>query len=134
MKLPKLLQAVLVVVGVYIGFKLVFSVGLHQPIPSSLLTMYMFFVIVATLLVTTATEESAREMSGPIKALVEDPTKKTIRNVIFVIVPLLAGWMAYGKVAPSFEAPVELRTIHPAPPSSMKAYGKSYDLAKLENP
>jgi len=134
MKLPKLLQAVLVVIGVYIGFKLVFSVGLQQPIPSSLLTMYMFFVIVATLLVTTATEESAREMSGPIKALVEDPTKKTIRNVIFVIVPLLAGWMAYGKVAPSFEAPVELRTIHPAPPSSMKAYGKSYDLAKLENP
>ena len=134
MKLPKLLQAVLVVVGVYIGFKLVFSVGLQQPIPSSLLTMYMFFVVVATLLVTTATEESAKEMSAPIKALVEDPGKKTIRNIVFVLVPLLAAWMTYSKLAPSFEAPVELRTIHPAPPSSMKAYGKSYDLMKLENP
>ena len=134
MKLPKLLQAVLVVVGVYIGFKLVFSVGLQQPIPSSLLTMYMFFVVVATLLVTTATEESAQEMSGPIKALVEDPSKKTIRNIVFVLVPLLAGWMAYSKLAPSFEAPVELRTIHPAPPSSLKAYGKSFDMMKLENP
>ena len=134
MKLPKLLQAVLVVVGVYIGFKLVFSVGLHQPIPSSLLTMYMFFVIVATLLVTTATEESAKEMSAPIKALVEDPSKKTIRNIVFVLVPLLAAWMTYSKLAPSFEAPVELRTIHPAPPSSLKAYGKSFDMMKLENP
>jgi mono/diheme cytochrome c family protein len=35
---------------------------------------------------------------------------------------------------PSFEAPVELRTIHPAPPNKFKAYGKSYDLTKLENP
>ena len=134
MKLPKLLQAVLVVVGVYIGFKLVFSVGLHQPIPSSLLTMYMFFVVVATLLVTTATEESANEMAAPIKALVEDPSKKTIRNIVFVLVPLLAGWMTYSKLVPSFEAPVELRTIHPAPPSSLKAYGKSFDMMKLENP
>lgn len=134
MKLPKLLQPVLVVVGVYIAFKLVFSVGLHQPIPSSLLTMYMFFVVVATLLVTTATEESAQEMAAPIKALVEDPGKKTIRNIVFVLVPLLAGWMTYSKLAPSFEAPVELRTIHPAPPATMKAFGKSYDLLKLENP
>ncbi len=134
MKLPKLLQAVLVVFGVYIGFKLVFSVGLHQPIPSSLLTMYMFFVIVATLLVTTATEESAQEMAAPIKALVEDPSKKTIRNIVFVIVPLFAAWFTYSNLVPSFEAPVELRTIHPAPPSTMKAYGKSFDLMKLENP
>src|SRR4030066_1200973 len=121
MKLPKLLEAFLVVVGVYIGFKLVFSVGLQQPIPSSLLTMYMFFVVVATLLVTTATEESAREMAAPIRALVEDPSKKTIRNIVFVLVPLLAGWMTYSKLVPSFEAPVELRTIFPAPPYSMKA-------------
>lgn len=134
MKLPKLLQAVLVVIGVYVGFKLVFSVGLHQPIPSSLLTMYMFFVVVATLLVTTATEEGAREMAAPIKALVEDPSKTTIRNVVFVLVPLFAGWMTYNNLVPKFEAPVELRTIHPAPPASMKAFGKGFDLMKLENP
>lgn len=134
MKLPKLLQAFLVVLGVYIGFKLVFSVGLHQPIPSSLLTMYMFFVVVATLLVTTATEEGAKEMAAPIKALVEDPSKATIRNVVFILVPLLAAWMTYNKMVPNFEAPVELRTIHPAPPASMKAYGKTFDLMKLENP
>lgn len=134
MKLPKLLQAVLVVFGVYLGFKLVFNVALNQLIPSSLLTMYMFFAIVAVLLVTTATEEGAKEMAAPIKALVEDPSKKTIRNIVFVIVPLFAAWFTYSNLVPSFEAPVELRTIHPAPPSNMKAYGKTIDLMKLENP
>lgn len=134
MKLPKLLQAVLVVLGVYAAFKLVFSVWLHQPVPSSLLTMYMFFVVVTTLLVMTSTEEGARELAAPIKALVEDPSKKAIRNVVFLLIPLIAGWMTYSKLVPSFEAPIELRTIHPAPPGTMKAFGKTYDLMKLENP
>ena len=35
---------------------------------------------------------------------------------------------------PSFEAPMELRTIHPAPPSKFKAFGKSFNLTTLENP
>ncbi len=134
MKIPKLLQAVLVLAIVYYGFILVFDVILDHVIPSSLLTMYMFFVVAGVFMVFTATEESTRELVGPIKALVEDPSKKTIRNVVFVILPLLAGWYTYGKTSLSFEAPVELRTIHPAPPSSMKAYGKRYDVIKLENP
>lgn len=134
MKLPKLLQAVLVIAGVYIAFKVIFGVFLHQPIPSSLLTMYMFFAIVGTLLVITATEEGAKGLSGPIKALVEDPSRKNIRNIVFVMVPLLAGGYTYKQMLPSFEAPLELRTIHPAPPSSFSAFGKSYNLATLENP
>jgi mono/diheme cytochrome c family protein len=57
-----------------------------------------------------------------------------IRNIVFVIVPILAGAYTYNKMLPSFEAPLELRTIHPAPPSSAKIYGKRYDLMTLENP
>jgi hypothetical protein len=49
MKIPKLLQAVLIIVGVYAAFKIIFGVILGQLIPSSLLTMYMFFVIVGVL-------------------------------------------------------------------------------------
>lgn len=134
MKLPKLLQAVLVIAGVYIAFKAIFGIGLHQPIPSSLLTMYMFFVVVGTLLVITSTEEGAKGLSEPIKALVEDPSRKNMRNIVFVVVPLLAAGMTYMSVMPSFEAPTELRTIHPAPPSSFSAFGKNYNLSTLENP
>lgn len=133
-KIPRLLQFVLTVVGVYFGFVLVFDVILGQLIPSSLLNMYMFFVIAGVFMTFTFTEESTRELVNPIKALVEDPSKKKIRNIVFVIVPLLAGVYTYNKMSPSFEAPVELRTIHPAPPSSAKIYGKRYDLMTLENP
>jgi len=134
MKIPKLLQAVLVLAIVYYGFILVFDIILDHVIPSSLLNMYMFFVVAGVFMVFTATDESTKELVGPIKALVEDPNKKMIRNVVFVILPLLAGWYTFEKTSQSFEAPVELRTIHPAPPTSMKAYGKRYEVIKLENP
>jgi len=133
-RIPRLLQLVLTIVGVYVGFIVVFDVILGQVIPSSLLTMYMFFVIAGVFMTFTFTEESTRELVDPIKALVEDPSKKMIRNIVFVIVPLLAGAYTYNKLLPSFEAPVELRSIHPAPPASAKIYGKRYDLLKLENP
>lgn len=132
--IPRLLQLVLVIVGVYFGFILLFDVVLGQLIPKSLLTMYMVFVVAVTLMVFTFTEEGAQELAGPIKALVEDPSKKMIRNVVFAIVPLLAGYYTYKSMLPTYEAPVELRTIHPAPPNKFKAFGKSYNLTKLENP
>ena len=64
-------------------------------IPSSLLNMYMFFVIAGVFMVFTFTEESAREMVAPIKALVKDPSKRMVRNVVFALVPLAAGGFAY---------------------------------------
>ncbi|MBI4936856.1 MAG: cytochrome c [Nitrosomonadales bacterium] len=132
--IPRLLQMVLVILGAYFGFILLFDVLLGQLIPKSLLTMYMVFVVAGVVMVFTFTEEGAQELAGPIKALVEDPSRKMIRNVVFVIVPLLAGYYTYTSMLPSFEAPVELRTIHPAPPNKFKAYGKSYNLTTLENP
>lgn len=133
-RIPRLLQLALVILGVYLGFVIVFDVLLGQLIPKSLLTMYMVFVIAGVVMVFTFTEEGAQELSGPIKALVEDPSKKMVKNIVFVIVPLLAGYYTFTKMMPSFEAPVELRTIHPAPPNKFKAFGKSFNLTTLENP
>jgi len=133
-RIPRLLQFALVVFGVYFGFILIFDVLLGQLIPRSLLTMYMVFVVSGALMAFTFTEEGAHELVAPIKALVEDPSRKKLRNVVFVMVPLLAGYYTYTSMLPGYEAPVELRTIHPAPPSKFKAYGKSYNLTTLENP
>jgi len=133
-RIPRLLQLALVVLGVYFGFIVVFDVLLGQLIPKSLLTMYMVFVVSGVLMVFTFTEEDTQELVGPIRSLVEDPSRKTIRNVVFVIVPLLAGYYTYSSMTPSFEAPTELRTIHPAPPGKFKAYGKSYNMTTLANP
>ncbi|HHL40791.1 MAG TPA: cytochrome c [Deltaproteobacteria bacterium] len=133
MKIPKLLQFVIYVLIAYGIFQAPYYL-MGKPIPSSLILMYMFFAVITILLAMTATEESTRELFGPIKALVEDPDKWLIRNVVFIIVPLVAAYITYNQVKPTYQAPVELRSTHPAPPSSMKAYGKSYNLAKLENP
>ena len=133
-KIPRLLQAVLTVAFFYAAFVLVFDHLLAQVIPASLLTIYMFFVVVGVFMVFTFTEDSAREMVAPIKALVDDPSKRRTRNVVFGIVPLLAAAFAYNHMLPRFEAPVELRSIHPAPPSSVKIGAKRYNLLTLENP
>ena len=132
--IPRLLQFALVIVGIYFGFVLLFDVILGAVIPKSLLIMYMFFVISGVFMVFTCTEESTKELVDPIKALVEDPSKKKIRNIVFAILPLLTGGYVFMSTLPSFEAPVELRSIHPAPPASVKVYGKRFNLATLENP
>ena len=134
MRVPTLLRAALTLVGIYVGFILVFDVVLDEPIPSSLLTMFMFFVFAGVFMVFTFTEEGAAEMVAPIKALVEDPSRKAVRTVVFVVVPLAGGLFAYDKMLLSYEAPLELRSIHPAPPSTAELFGKRTDLMQLENP
>ncbi len=134
MRIPKLLQATLVVAGIYLGARLIFDVILGQPIPASLMTMYMFFILAGVFMVFTFTENGARELVAPIRALVEDPSKRMIRNIVFAVVPLAAGYMAYAQMSPSFEAPLELRSIHPAPPTTAKIFGERVNLLTLENP
>jgi mono/diheme cytochrome c family protein len=134
MRIPRLLQVLLTIGFVYGGLRLVFDVLLDQPIPASLMVMYMFFVVVGVFMAATFTIEGAAELAAPIKALVEDPAKKRLRNLVFAVVSLVAGGFAYQQSLPSFEAPVELRAIHPAPPSSIELFGKRYDLLTLENP
>ncbi|MEE9614634.1 MAG: cytochrome c [Thermodesulfobacteriota bacterium] len=133
MKIPKLLQFVIATLVAYFIFQAPY-LFLGKPIPASLIIMYMFFSVVMILMVLTSSEESTQELVGPIKALVEDPSKALVRNVVFVIVPVIAAIITYNQVKPSLESPVELRSTHPAPPSKLKVYGKSYDMMTLENP
>ena len=134
LRVPRLAQLVLVIGGTYGGFWLIFDLWLGQPIPRSLMGMYMFFVVVGVLMVFTATEKSTGQLVGPIRALVEDPARRWLRNVVFTVVPALAALGVYLQMQPSDEPPLELRSIHPAPPSSVKIFGKRYDLMSLENP
>lgn len=134
MRIPRLLQAVLVLAGVYFGFIIVFDYILGAVIPRSLLTMYMFFVFAGVFMVFTYDEEQTAELVAPIRAMVENPRYRTIRNLVLVLIPLGAGYFVYTSQQPGFEAPVELRTIHPAPPGTAKIFGKRVNLLKLENP
>ncbi len=134
MRIPRLLQAVLVLVGVYFGFIVVFDYVLGAVIPKSLLTMYMFFVAAGVFMVFTYDEDQTRELTRPIKTMLVHRRYRPTRNLVFFIIPLAVGYGVYNQVLPNFQAPVELRTIHPAPPTTAKIFGKSVNLLSLENP
>src|SRR3972149_4712555 len=130
MRIRKLLLAVIIITLAYFVLKIPSG---HNMIPSSVIRIYMFFITVGVLLVMTFSEESAQALAAPIVSLLGDPGKKVLRSIVFIIVPLFFGYLTYNNVKPSLEAPVELRTVHPAPPSSVKMFNKSFNLLTLES-
>jgi len=116
--------------GLYVTFAYLFD----PPLPRSLLIQYMIICIVGILMVATFDDATARRMAEPIAALLGDPALRIARGVAFVAVVLGATTLTYHLAKPNIEAPVELRTVHPAPPSTVRVYGKTYNLLKLQNP
>jgi len=133
-KINRLLLAVLLVAGAYAGFVFVFTYLLSEPIPASVIKMYMFFIIVGVVLALTADDESVREMVEPFTALVFNKKYLLLRNIVFITLPIIGMAITYWITKPTMDAPVELRTVHPAPPSSLKAFGKTFNLQTLKNP
>lgn len=133
-KIPKLFQMVGIILLIYFSFIVLFDYLLNQVIPTSLLRMYMFFIIAGVVAVFTFTEGSTEELLAPIMEMMENPAHRKVRNAVLTVMPILAGAYLYSQMVPSVAAPVELRSIHPAPPSSAKLFGQRYDLQTLENP
>ena len=59
---------------------------------------------------------------------------KNMRTVALIVIPLALGGFAYSSFLPSFEEPIELRTVHPAPPATTKVHGKTFVLQVVKNP
>ncbi len=132
--MKKLLQAVGIILGAYLAMKIIFSYILHEPIPYSVMKMFMFFIVVGVLMAMTADEESTEELFSPMVELIYNPEKKFNRNIVFAILPLLAALLTYQVTKPTLEAPIELRTVHPAPPVSMRVFNKTFNMITLKNP
>lgn len=112
----------------------VFGFALTPALPKSLLIQYMVICVIGILLVATFHDESAERMVQPISALFGDPNLAIIRMVALFLVIAGAGAITYQTVKPDLSSPNELRTVHPAPPSKLKVYGKNYNLLTLTNP
>ncbi len=125
-----MLQATLVVLAAY----LVFDNAFPPLMPRSLMIQYMVITIVGVLLYFSFDEQRWGEFKAPILAVLREPKHWPVRWASLMVIPAVVGFTVYGLFKPSLEAPVELRQVHPAPPSSLRVYNKSYDLAKLENP
>ncbi|MDQ7069386.1 MAG: c-type cytochrome [Rhodobacterales bacterium] len=125
-----LFWSLIVITGLYV----VFAHVLNPPLPQSLLVQYMVICAVGILLVVTFDDKTARTFFAPIMALFGAPKMLPLRIVAFAGVVAGVGFLTYEMVKPSIVSPLELRTVHPAPPSSLRVYGKSFDLLTLENP
>ncbi len=125
-----LFLSVLTFVGVFILFTRVIS----PPLPRSLLIQDMTIVAIAILLVATFNDSTAKRFGQPIKSLLGNPVMAIPRFATLLVVVGGVGMLVYNQIKPSTKSPVELRTVHPAPPSSLKVYGKTYNLLKLTNP
>jgi DMSO reductase family type II enzyme heme b subunit len=130
LKKSPLLAAFLFVVIVYLALQFLVT----PPLPQSLMIQYLIFVIIGVLLVVSFDDDTFEKFLSPIHTVLGDPQKKISRIFFLTLIPLIFTWFTYSLVKPTSVAPVGLRTVHPAPPSSLKVFNKQYDLNSLENP
>ena len=111
--------------------------GLSYPtlmLPKTLLIQYMVIIVIGVLLYFSFDDDRWTGFMSPIIATLREPKLFPVRWLMLLAIPGVIAYTAYTMVKPSFEAPVELRQVHPAPPSKLKVYNKTYNLTNLENP
>ncbi len=129
-RIPAFLQAVLIIAAAYLAFKF----GFPPLLPQTLMIQYMIITIIGVLLYFSFDDERWAEFQAPIFATLRNDNLAVVRWFFLIAISLVVGYTLYNMVKPSNDAPVELRQVHPAPPAAVKAFGKSFDLATLENP
>ncbi len=106
---------------------------LYPPIPWTLFITYMVMWSIGTFLYVSQDPETFRDFRRPIvKTIVGE--YKFAQWVMLVGMPILVGFATYNSIYPSYQEPVELRTVHPAPPATTKVHGKTYPLESTNNP
>ena len=139
MRISKFQLAVILIIGVPLSLWLLFNKILYPAIiPVSLMKMYMFFVIIGVLMYFTANSRYTAQLIQPIKEFLTNPGEKRwismTQRVLLVLLPIWLSYLSYNYFTPKFPEPLALRAIHPAPPSSITVFNKTYNLLTLENP
>lgn len=132
LKPPMLLNAAVVWLSGFYFYKFI----LYPPIPWTLLITYMMLWTIGTFLYISQDPKTFTEFRQPIVRTILGETKgyKIARVIVFTALPLFVGFATYDSLLPKFEEPVELRTVHPAPPATTRVHGKTYQLEGLSNP
>ena len=139
-RLSPIWQAVLLLTVAYVV--LVYGIGYllpllgvnSAPVPSSVISQYMLTVLVGVLLYMSSDEERWQRFKAPLHSTLVRSDRKGLRIGLLVAIPPLVGWMTYQNVKPSYGAPPTLRSVHPAPPTSLEFRGRTMELEGLDNP
>ncbi len=128
--------AAITFIGIYIGLRfgvpwLAVLVGLSQTpaaLPGFALAGYMACVVVGTLVYMSAEEERWHLFLGPVVRVFAIPAGGPRRTqlLILALLPLLAGWTAWRRLAPSPRTPAVIRVQHPGLPDQFAALENPY--------
>jgi len=94
----------------------------YPPIPFSVRAMYGTVSLIAVFMWVSANEEDWKKFKQPIMNILDAQSgaNKLLRYAYLVLLPVLIGGFSYNAMVPKSEEPIELRTVHPAPPASTK--------------
>jgi mono/diheme cytochrome c family protein len=122
-----------ILIAIYGGLKSMVLV--MPPLPGQVIVMFMIMSFFTFLIYFSIQDETLKAFLEPMRAVLADEDKKIMRIIIvFVLIPLLAGYITYVKVMPTFEPPLSGRITHPEPPSEIDFKGKTIRILGLENP
>ncbi len=128
----KLTQAIAMLLVAFV----IFRFAIQPPIPSSLLGLYMVITLAVVLLYVSFSEASWQDFRSPILTLLLARRGHLVKLLwaVLILIPLLAGFFAWGQVSGTVQAPAELRSAHPAPPNSLQFRGRTMQIQGLDNP
>ncbi len=122
-----------ILVAIYGGLKSLSFV--MPPLPEQVIVMFMILFFFSFLIYFSIQDETLAAFLEPVRTLIADDSKAIARiSIVYVLIPLLAGYVTYSRVAPAFEPPVSPRITHPEPPSEIDFKGTSLKILGLENP
>jgi hypothetical protein len=114
--------------------------GFNPPMPSSIVSLFGGTAIVAVLLYVTSSEAGREAFWRPIRDVLVEPGQRPIFYLLLLLIPALVARQSYLAALPSDVAPPLIRTVHPAPPSTITISPPgvtepiTIDLLKGDNP
>jgi len=108
----------------------------YPPIPFSVRAMYGTVSLIAVFMWMSSNEEDWKKFKQPILNVLDAGTRfhKMLRAAYLIGLPILLWGFSYNSFLPNLDEPIELRTVHPAPPASTKVHGKTFVLQTSQNP
>lgn len=105
------------------------------PLPGQVIVMFMILFFFSFLVYFSIQDETLKAFLEPMRAVLADDDKRILRIlIVYVLIPLLAGYITFAEVKPAYEPPLSARITHPEPPSEIDFKGNTIKILGLENP
>lgn len=108
--------------------------GFVVPIPISVQKIYMGIVTLSLLAYILTDQQRVEEVTTPLAAFMTEKRYLGALALVALLIPAAVAYQVYAGMTKAPSAPNFPRTIHPAPPGTISAYDKEYDMGTLDNP